>query len=269
MANVRVSIIGAGCILAVCSLPSLVGAAPGSGWPATADQADLLRSQISKMEGLLERAVQDGARQTSQKLQAVVPEPLLWNGTARARGYHLADYGLFFAVDIPMLSGSVIMSIQLLDQGMDRDRLEGVFQALHSKVQQLTDRSSRDQMDQTLRILEAQVLGVPAQAPGGEARPVAMARPAAPPPNPNDMYTTDVKNALVEAMLDYGDKLQVPPDEWLTVAARDAGSNRVGAGQLDDLTTMTLRIRGSDLAALGAGRLTREEARKRVEVREF
>jgi hypothetical protein len=36
-----------------------------------------------------------------------------------------------------------------------------------------------------------------------------------------------------------------------------------------DVTTIQLRIKGADLLALHAGRLTPDEARKRVEVREY
>jgi hypothetical protein len=36
-----------------------------------------------------------------------------------------------------------------------------------------------------------------------------------------------------------------------------------------DITTIFLRVRGGDLKALHEGRITREEARKRVEVREY
>jgi hypothetical protein len=57
-------------------------------------------------------------------------------------------------------------------------------------------------------------------------------------------------------------------DEWLTVAARDA-EGPLNPSEPYDAVTIVLRIKGSDLAAFRAERLTREEARKRVEVREI
>jgi hypothetical protein len=40
-------------------------------------------------------------------------------------------------------------------------------------------------------------------------------------------------------------------------------------GEILQLTTVVLRIKGSDLADYLSGRTTREEARKKVEVRQF
>jgi hypothetical protein len=60
----------------------------------------------------------------------------------------------------------------------------------------------------------------------------------------------------------------IGPEEWLTVAARD-NEERLAPGDLYEVLTIVLRIKGADLAAFRAERLTREEARNRVEVREF
>jgi hypothetical protein len=72
-------------------------------------------------------------------------------------------------------------------------------------------------------------------------------------------------------MLDYSGPIGVGPDEWLTVAARDnEHRDRLMPGDASyDLMTIVLRVKGSDLASFRADRLTRDEARKRVEVREF
>jgi hypothetical protein len=233
--------------------------------PQHLDEIDQLRAQMIQMEGLLERAVENGARRTSQRMQELVPVPLSWMGAPRARGYRLEDYGLLFTVDVPMPNQSFIMSIQLLDQGSSR--VDDIFQALHAQIQQVTDRQAREQMAQVIQRVEAQVLGSEAAVRG--ATTVAAPRPSPPPPDPGQMYTADVKNALVEAILDYGDKLRLAQDEWLTVAARDASAGVAGPASLDDVTTATLRIRGSDLAALREGRITRDEARKRIDIKDF
>jgi hypothetical protein len=71
-------------------------------------------------------------------------------------------------------------------------------------------------------------------------------------------------------MLDHSGPIGVGNDEWLTVAARDnEHRDRLVPGDPYDLLTIVLRIRGSDLAAFRADRISRDEARKRVEVREF
>ena len=88
----------------------------------------------------------------------------------------------------------------------------------------------------------------------------------------NRAYTESVQNALIDAM----HRLQrcrcaIRPDEFLTVAARD-NMQRDTLAPLDpceEVVTILLRIKGSDLAAYRAGQIDRAELRKRIEVREF
>jgi hypothetical protein len=227
------------------------------------------------MEGVLQRAAEAGARQTSQRLRAVLPEPLLWNGAARARGFRLENYGFFFDVEVPALRGTVAWSLQVLDQSQNQAEAElmRTLQGLQQQIRTVvTDRQAREQMDQAVRRIQVQIVGE--DAPPNEATPrlgagTLVPRPSKPPIDPNETYTTDVKNALIDAMLDHGVPLGLRPDEWLTVAARDNESGGIAPSQPYDLMTITLRVRGSDLAALREHRLSREEARKRVEVNEF
>jgi hypothetical protein len=69
-------------------------------------------------------------------------------------------------------------------------------------------------------------------------------------------------------MLKHSLGLKLGPEEWLTVAARDA-QGPLTPGQPDDASTIVIRIKGSDLAAFHSNRLTPEEVRKRVEVKEY
>jgi hypothetical protein len=78
-----------------------------------------------------------------------------------------------------------------------------------------------------------------------------------------------VKAALVDAMIQYSGALNIGPNEWLTVAAKDnEPTNPLVQGD-PDVMTILLRIKGSDLTAYRAGGLTLDEARTRVEEREF
>lgn len=79
-------------------------------------------------------------------------------------------------------------------------------------------------------------------------------------------YVMAVQQKLVDAMLDY--RIDLQPGEWLTVAARN-GDGPMNPGQIVDNATMILRLRAADLADFFAGRITREEIRGKVEVREF
>jgi len=130
-------------------------------------------------------------------------------------------------------------------------------------------------MEQALRLVELQIGPVTrdeavAGATGTGAGPTAQAAESASPAvrDPGEVYESEVKSAITDAMLDYGPPLGIAADEWLTVAARD-NSDRLAGGELSDNATITLRVRGRDLSAFRAGQITRDDARARVEVREF
>jgi hypothetical protein len=88
--------------------------------------------------------------------------------------------------------------------------------------------------------------------------------------NPAEGYTREVKAALVDAMIENSGPLALGPEEWLTVAARDnVPRDPLIPGDMADFSTIIFRVKGSDLAAFRAGRMTLEEARQKVEVREY
>ncbi len=87
--------------------------------------------------------------------------------------------------------------------------------------------------------------------------------------DPGMAYTNEVKTALIDAMLDFGPPIPLGEAEWLTIAARDNDDSRLGGGDPYDVSTIVLRIRGVDLASYRAKQITRDDALKRVEVREY
>ncbi len=88
---------------------------------------------------------------------------------------------------------------------------------------------------------------------------------------PREIYQTEITNAMVNAILDYPGSLGVAADEWLTLAARESVVDRrlVANDPGDTAITVVLRIKGSDLNALRENRLSREEARKRVDIKRY
>jgi hypothetical protein len=99
------------------------------------------------------------------------------------------------------------------------------------------------------------------------AQPRAMGTPPmAPTFDPNASYTEAVQRQLIDAMLDF--RIDLRPDEWLTIAARDA-DGPLAPGEIYESITIILQVKGSDLADFAAGRLTRADARARVQVKEF
>ena len=64
------------------------------------------RYQVGQMERVLEGAVEHGAAMIRDRLLALMPADMLLAENARARGFRLEGYGLFFDVEVPSLEGS-------------------------------------------------------------------------------------------------------------------------------------------------------------------
>ncbi|MGD9902466.1 MAG: hypothetical protein AB7U83_03265 [Vicinamibacterales bacterium] len=251
--------------------------------PAPAADATELRHQIYVMEGALARAVNFGAARLNQEIRAVMPDMIVLAGESRARGFQLDDYGVFFDVEVPVLRQSMMWSLRtMLDQ--DDQGTRDALASLRALVA-TAEGPERPAAEGALRRLEAQLLPFGAArrvqgGPGifasgtGAAAPV---RPSVPADSvllsdPNKAYTDSVVRALIDAMIDFSGPLTwLGPDELLTVAARDNEQRDALAPQnpYEEVSTFMLRVKGSDLAAYRAGRINRDEARKRVQVQEF
>lgn len=258
--------------------------------PAVAQQtqsaADKRRYDMKVMEGALVGAVRHGAEVLGAQLKPFNPSLVLLTGTARARGFMLDGYGAFFDVEIPALRESVAWSIRTMAMEPDPFLAQWVAN-LRRIATTVQDPAVRARLEQNIAQMEQQLHpgaeppASAAQGQPGAARRVSSANvaqdepqtPAAPSlpdivKDPNALYTETVKNALIDAMLDYSGPMGIGPEEWLTVAARDA-EGPLNPGEPYDAVTIVIRIKGSDLAAFRGERITREEARKRVEVREI
>jgi hypothetical protein len=251
---------------------------------APAPEQMRVRFQIAAMEGVLERAVQLGARRLSQQVQSVSPDMLVIAGAARAKGFLLDGYGVFFNVDVPALRRSLAWSFTQL--GRPDGSVETAISALKRNLPSVNDPAARREMDDAIQRLARIVGPIRGPVPGGVAPGVhhvsteGGAQPVNAPPSmtpqqaaiiddPGLAYTNAVKSALVDAMLDYGAPIPIRDDQWLTIAARDDNDSRLGGGDPYDVSTIVLRISGADLGAFRAGKLTRDEALAKVEAREY
>lgn len=261
---------------------SLIGIGAPAFAQAPVPAAPNSRDDIKMMEGVLTNAVRNGAEALARQMQFNEPGSIVVTGTARARGYVLDGYGFFFVVDVPMMKQSVVWSRQVLLREQEREFLRQI-------VANNPDASVRRDAETRLRTLERRdapaatgVSPVAQPAPGMAAaqtvpdstttRPAANAgapvQPLVDNADPNARYTEAVKNALVDAMLKYSAALKVGAEEWLTVAAQDS-EGPLTPGEVYDASTLVVRVKGSDLAAFQANRITRDEVLKKVEVREF
>ena len=223
--------------------------------------------QMRLMERALEDAVTRGVRIVEQQLPPV-PRVLYFAGTVRVRGFELQDYGVFFDVEHPVVRRSIVWSMNTLqlDGGMP-----DLFQDLRRRLHTMPEGPGQ-LVEQILSEMEAELQRVTPSGPAGLGtarvsssedndtrhpdRPVTI--------DPLETYLTALRGELTDALISHGPTLGVADDHWVSVAARD------GRGQIDPRVsspprTLRIRIRGRDLAALGAGRLSVEALRRRVE----
>jgi hypothetical protein len=279
-----------GSILGVAILLGLAASSSAQTAPAAdTPQARQAREQISMMEGLLERAVQNGVNNLRFKVREVMPDDaLLQGGFPQVSGFRLDGYGVFFAVQVPGLRPSMAWTLRTMNE--TGRTLANDLAQMRRVVQSVTDPRMKAELDRALQRIQRGIGPVPTAAPesatasasnlppgsiaaqsvGPPLSPVAAVSSSSPAlPDPSELYTQEVKAALVDAMIQYSHALNIGANEWLTVAAKDNEPTNPLAQGDPDVMTISLRIKGSDLAAYRAGRLTLEEARARVEVREF
>jgi hypothetical protein len=260
---------------------------------SSVDQRD-----VRMMEIVLTNAVRNGAENISRQMQAREPGSLFVVDMAKARGFVLEGYGIFFAVDVPMMRQAAVWSARQL---MQRDLQDQI-----GKLNAIAADTTKDLDTRRQAAFQARMLGLSLQGANGStvtrapdpvgtlagatATPVAnnptpapgivratdvdeKAAPSSPAPvsplaDPNDLYTEAVKAALIDAMLKHSLSLHIGDNEWLTVAARD-GEGPPVPGQIDDASTIVISIKGSDLSAFITNKLTRDDVLKRVKIREF
>ena len=235
------------------------------------------RHSIRMMEAVLSRAVLTGAEHLAEQLGNGSPNMSFFTGQAKARGFVLDGYGVFFHVEIPEMQQSVVWSVTT----MERDAsLANSLAALRRVVEAVPDGGPRMQAEEALKRLQLQIGPLPvADAParsGGRMlsaanTPVGADLDPVPMPilrDPNTAYREAIKLSLIDAMLEHSRGMNIQPDEWLTIAAH-RGDSPLASNEIVTSSTLVLRIKGSDLAVYDADRTRKEEIRKRVEAREF
>ena len=280
--------------LATIVIVGAVAAAPASAQTTVAQQpaqqaarlAAQQRYEIGQMERVLEGAIEHGVTVTRDRVQALaqVPADLLVSDNAHARGFRLEGYGVFFDVIVPSFLTTLTWSLRTLDQ--NDLGLDSALRTLQTHVKTSGD----PDLEQAMKRIELQVnpssLGLPTQASLAGASGVAGARTvtgSAASTNdtasattidpvladPNEAYRTEVIQALKDAMLSHSSALGIGPAEWLTIAAKGNDDRPRLAPADSDARTRIIRLKGSDLADFLAGKLSRDEALSRIEVRVF
>jgi hypothetical protein len=258
---------------------TVAAAVPAAAQNTAARAAAEQRYQIGQMERVLEGAVEHGLTNTRDRVQALaqVPADLLVSENAHARGFRLEGYGVFFDVVVPSFETTLTWSLRTLDQND-----LGVESALRT-LQAHVNAEKNPDLEQALKRVELQMgpavlarnsvlVDRGARNATGSASAVADGQQADKDPilsDPDEAYRTEVLQALKDAMLAHSSSLGIGPNEWLTIAAK-GNSDRPRLAPADTgASTRIIRLRGLDLGEFLAGRITREEALKRIETMVF
>ena len=249
-------------------------AAPGGTPGRPSAEQERSRLQIANMERVLESVVEDTH---SRQLESMMPEMFTFEGVSRARGFRLEGYGVFFDVDLPPVPRSIEWTLKILDTGAF---LAPDVQQLKRHVAGIPDATLRRQLEPIVQRMETKLASGATVARGSSGDPEAASADGvavssrgvrsdpAPSPrmDPVRAYLAQLRGLIAGAMVDYGGTIQMSADEWLVVAAREVQPALAPGTPIE--TTLTFRIKGGDLAAFQARQISRDEAVRRVEVRQ-
>jgi len=252
--------------LVIVALP--VGAqtrqTPRAGSPPARDG----RLQMTVMEDAFKRAVEDVHARALAAIQenAGMPAIFTLDGNTRARAIRLEGYGVLFDVDLPPIPRSVEWSFRVLDTGAV---LVADLALLQEQLNRLNDPRASRALQPIIRNMQTKVAPVGTVPSSGGQAPGAVTalEGGRAPEDPFAGYVRELKSTLAQILLEYGPTIQLGPDDWLTVAAREMAPKLMPGNPTD--ATITLRLKGSDLAALKTGKLTPEEAARRIDVKEL
>jgi hypothetical protein len=190
------------------------------------------RYSVQVMEGALERSVRFAASQMNRRLQAVSPDLIQLSGAARARGFRLPGYGVFFDVDVPAAlrhtMGWTLRLMQQSDQNVQR-----ALSALRRSLNDL-DPKQRAEAEAYLKLLETRF-----QPPPSRPRMILGPQGLTPEQTNTDQTTTPA----TEAVRATGNVTMTPVNNGTSTSAAApamAGNDATGAS-------------GGATAASGAG----------------
>ena len=227
----------AGCWLLLTGAVLAAASSPARGQsPEPPDE--IIRSTFL-YEMALRSAVSLGGQKLAQEARAVVPEVMLTTEQPIVRGVPLPGYGFVFDVQAPNIQSTLL-----------------VWEMLRS-TRPSPSQGSRQQAQQVAQGRTA-------------ATSLIEPDPLAGPPASFDAtaaYTAYVREALIDALLDSSSVLPLGSDQRLTIVA--SGIEEAAANPLYRSRKLIITIKGSDLQEFRQGRLTREQARERIEEGRF
>ena len=213
-----------------------VGAAATQPTPTALSRAQLdrQRADVGTFEIVLERAIDRAVLQTSQWAQQIVPNVVMSAAEPVVHGVPVGDVSITFNVEVSSMLGVNLWQWQLMHQRLQPqppDPSAGAAQRVGAQI----------------------VQGDSSVAPG-------------PPVTSDDaakQYSEYVRQAVIDAILDNSGVLQLKDEQMLAVAVIPTGVSGPGPYR-NSSATLILSIKGVDLEQLRQGKISRDEAKRRI-----
>ena len=223
------------------------------------------RQQTRIFEGVLQTAVRQGGEAFVRQQAPELPNQIqLTANDPQAHGFALPGGGLLFSVAVPEIR---VMITELLVQQLRPRPQEAVRPAGN---QRRGDVSNASGIPGAQGIAPPDPMTVSPSSVDTPVLPLDDGRCAARTKNstaaPFDYwYAVSVCDALMDAMLDNSGPLPIKESEWLTVAIVPESTSPGVLNASSGFTTY-LTIKGADLLQYRQGKLSKEEARKLIEM---
>ncbi len=167
--------------------------------PSTEEEQVKARQRISTMEGVLERAVSNGAENLLRQVRTVMLDAPMLSGVPQVRGFRLDGYGVFFDVEVPGLRLPVTWPLRYLIED-NRAAVAATLAELRTMIADQPARE-RDRFETLAQRLETRAV-TPRTTPR-QADPVVI--------EPDVAYTKAVREALIDAMIEHSGPMPVAP----------------------------------------------------------
>ena len=217
--------------------------------PAADPQLERTKAEVRTFEMVLVQAIESAGQKLAAWAEKLVPNVILSPAADPVvNGLPIPESGLVFMVRIPELSGVTVFT-----------RYPPFRQSQPYVTQPEPGAPTKPVSTQGSQRTDAKVTSTTVVPDD------PMKTPPAGPPNPDAMYSDLVRVGLMDAMLDSSSVLSLRDGQRLTVTAVPVDVLVTNAFYKNTSRKLILSIKTEDLAAFRAGKLTREEAKLKIE----
>jgi hypothetical protein len=208
--------------------------------------APALKQQVQTFEATLRNMIEQAGGKFARKAGEIEPSVMLvFSSDPVISGVVVPDVGPHFDVQVPPLLPSNLMVWQMQNKGRQQNAPPGgIPTTTPARPQAPSDKVTAGSL--------------PAADPMSESPTVN------PPFDPTREYSNFVRDALIDAMLDYSTALTLNPGEKLTIVAKETIGFNPNPLYRSTQRQLVLTIKAEDLIALRQGKITREDAKQKI-----